>query len=129
MTSLVTGVSGVRLAADAVLELWHSDQRDGGDRAAARSELLARMQAVSGWYETFAAGLAAGGSVPVPMARDAGGDERLVSAVSRDLRDPEGQGTVTGVRVIWTGDHLDAVRRLQGLLVAPAQAAADENAL
>ncbi|HLY48387.1 MAG TPA: hypothetical protein VKR21_04260 [Solirubrobacteraceae bacterium] len=29
----------------------------------------------------------------------------------------------TGVRVIWTGDHLDAVRRLQGTLVQPARAA------
>ncbi|MDQ6731421.1 MAG: FUSC family protein, partial [Actinomycetota bacterium] len=129
VTSLVTGVSGVRLAADAVLAVWHADQRDPGDRAAARAELLARMQAVSAWYDAFAVGLAASGSLPAPMAGDAGGDERLISAVARDLSDHEGQGTVTGVRVIWTGDHLDAVRRLQVSLVAPAQAAADERVL
>jgi hypothetical protein len=33
------------------------------------------------------------------------------------------------VRVIWTGDHLDAVRRLQGMLVEPARAAVSEEAL
>jgi hypothetical protein len=27
------------------------------------------------------------------------------------------------VRVIWTGDHLDAVRRLQEMIVPPARAA------
>ncbi|MDQ2895695.1 MAG: hypothetical protein M3Y09_08610 [Actinomycetota bacterium] len=84
---------------------------------------------MSGWYDAFAAGLAAGGSVPAPMAGDAGEDERLISAVARDLSDREGRGTVTGVRVIWTGDHLDAVRRLQGSLVAPAQAAAGDLVL
>jgi hypothetical protein len=31
--------------------------------------------------------------------------------------------------VIWTGDHLDAVRRLQTMLVGPAQEAVDQNAL
>jgi hypothetical protein len=129
VTSLVTGVSGVRLAADAVLELWSSDERDGGDRAAARAELLDRMRAVSSWYDTFAAQLATGGAVPDPLGADPGGDQRLVTAVGRDLRDVDGRGTVTGVRVIWTGDHVDAVRRLQRVLVTPAQAAADEHVL
>ncbi|MDQ2895694.1 MAG: hypothetical protein M3Y09_08605 [Actinomycetota bacterium] len=33
VTSLVTGVSGVRLAADAVLAVWQADDRDPDDRA------------------------------------------------------------------------------------------------
>ena len=84
--------------------------------------------AVSGWYDEFAAGLA-GGGVPRPLPSDAGPTSGSSTAVGRDLRDPDGRGTVTGVRVIWTGDHLDAVRRLQGALVAPAQAAADGHVL
>jgi hypothetical protein len=52
-----------------------------------------------------------------------------VDAVGRDLRDTEGHATATAVRVIWTGDHLDAVRRLQGMLVGPAQQAVAERAL
>jgi hypothetical protein len=46
----------------------------------------------------------------------------LVDAVARDLRDGDGHATATGVRVIWTGDHIDAVRRLQAMLVGPAEA-------
>ena len=33
------------------------------------------------------------------------------------------------MRVIWTGDHLDAARRLQGMLVGPALEAVSEEAL
>jgi len=33
------------------------------------------------------------------------------------------------VRVIWTGDHLDAVRRVQTMLVGPAREAVSEEAL
>ena len=50
-------------------------------------------------------------------------NSRLLAAVSRDLRDPDGAASATGVRMIWTGDHLDAARRLQPLLVVPARAA------
>jgi hypothetical protein len=54
---------------------------------------------------------------PAPLARDEAADGRLIEAVARDLRDPDGIATATGVRVIWTGDHLDAARRLQDGLV------------
>jgi hypothetical protein len=66
-----------------------------------------------GWYDRFAASLTGGGGVPDPLAGDRVADGRLVEAVGRDLRDSDGHATATGVRVIWTGDHLDAVRRLQ----------------
>jgi hypothetical protein len=67
--------------------------------------------------------------VPDPLARDEIADGRLVDAVAHDLRDSSGEATSTGVKVIWTGDHLDAVRRLQELLIAPARAAVAEQAL
>jgi uncharacterized membrane protein YccC len=129
VTGLVTGVAGVRLAADAVLELWEGDGRSGGDRAAARRELQSSAALMTGWYERFAASLAGADSVPDPLPRDEVADGRLVQAVGRDLRDPDGRATATGVRVIWTGDHLDAVRRLQRMLVEPARAAVSEQAL
>jgi len=37
----VTGVAGLRLAADALLDLWDETGAGGGDRSAARRELLA----------------------------------------------------------------------------------------
>ena len=78
---------------------------------------------VTGWYEALGASFV-GGEVPVPLERDEEGDARLVLAVRRDLSDGDGNATATAVRMIWTGDHLDAARRLQALLVEPARAAA-----
>jgi hypothetical protein len=126
LTTLVTGVAGVRLAADAVLDLWDEDGdapgRDG-DRAAARRELLQAADHLSSWYARFASSLNGVADVPDPLPAETVADGRLVDAVASDLKDGDGHATATGVRVIWTGDHLDAVRRLQETLVGPARAA------
>jgi hypothetical protein len=129
VTALVTGVAAVRLAGDAVLQLWDGDAANGGDRAAARRELLSGSDTVRGWYARFAESLVGQGAVPEPLSDDAVADGRLVDSVGHDLRDTDGNATATAVRVIWTGDHLDAVRRLQGMLVGPAQAAVGQSAL
>ena len=123
VTALVTGVAGVRLAADAVLELWDGSGVPGGEREAARRELLSAAEHLGSWYDRFAASLAGAASVPDPQTADGEAGGRLVQAVATDLNDGDGHATATGVRVIWTGDHLDAVRRLQEGLVAPARAA------
>jgi len=126
MTTLVTGAAGVRLAADAVLDLWEEDgeapMRDG-DRAAARRELLEAADHLSSWFTRFAASLNDAADVPDPLPAESVADGRLVDAVATDLEDGDGHATATGVRVIWTGDHLDAVRRIQESLVGPARAA------
>jgi hypothetical protein len=129
ITNLVTGVAGLRLAGDAVLDLWRGDGADGGDRGAARRELVAGAQRMTGWYGDFGASLVGGGAVPKALEADAVADGRLVGAVSHDLRGADGRATGTAVRVIWTGDHLDAARRLQGTLTGPARAAVREHAL
>jgi hypothetical protein len=122
VTSLVTGVAGLRLAADAVLDLWQRDDgRSGGDRSAARRELLGSTESIAGWYERFAASLAGGATVPEPLAPDRPADLRLVEAVRRDLQDKDGRAGAVAARIIWTVDHLDAARRLQTALVGPAQ--------
>jgi hypothetical protein len=123
VTTLVTGVVGLRLAADAVLDLWQREDSADGDRRAARRELLASAQIMAGWYRAFAASLIRDAAVPEPLTHDESADSRLVDAVSHDLRSDDGQATATGVRMIWTGDHLDAARRLQRSLVEPARAA------
>jgi uncharacterized membrane protein YccC len=122
-TRLVTGVTGLRLAADAVLELWQTDTADNGERGAARRELLAFSASVSDWYGRLATGLEHRGEVPVAQDRESVAEARLVQAVARDLKGEDGAGTATGVRVIWTGDHLDAVRRLEETLVDSARVA------
>ncbi|HWF74648.1 MAG TPA: hypothetical protein VG186_14955, partial [Solirubrobacteraceae bacterium] len=129
VTSLVTGVAAVRLAADAVLDLWDGDGARGGDRSAARRELLSASDHLTAWYDHFAGSLTGAEDVPDALAPDQVADGRLVDAVAHDLRDSDGNATATGVKVIWTGDHLDAVRRLQDMLVDPARAAVAEHAL
>jgi uncharacterized membrane protein YccC len=133
VSGLVTGVVGLRLAGDAVLDLWRREGVDGtGDRTTARAELVRLSGEVEHWYDDLADSLLARGPVPQPQEHDTASDTRLLDAVRRDLPASEngvggagsGDGAVNGtaVRMIWTGDHLDAVRRLQALLVEPATA-------
>jgi uncharacterized membrane protein YccC len=130
ISGLVTGVAGLRLAADAVLDLWQrEDGQVGGDRAAARGELLATSELVRTWYDDLATSLVGPGEVREPLAHDKLADGRLVDAVRQDLRGEDGQASATAVRMIWTGDHLDAARRLQTTLVGPARAVAEQRRL
>jgi uncharacterized membrane protein YccC len=124
VASLLTGVVGLRLAGDAILDLWNGADPVDGDRAAARRELVASTERTTGWYDGLAASLVDGPSVPEPLPPDEHADARLVEAVGRDLRSDDGEATATAVRMIWTGDHLDAARRLQGTLVGSARAVA-----
>ena len=126
VTALLTAVGALRLTADAVLDLWRTGGGDarGGDRTAARAELLAASVRLSDWYEAAARALTGDGEVPDRLARDEAAGKRLVDAVRRDLTGTDGQATGTAVRMIWTADHLDAVRRVQAAVVGPARAAA-----
>jgi uncharacterized membrane protein YccC len=127
MTSLVSGVGGLRLAADAVLDIWQREDGSArGDRSAARGELLRSSELVKRWYEDLAASLLDGRRPREPLPHDRVADGRLLEAVRRDLQGDDGNASATAVRMIWTGDHLDAVRRLQRLIVEPAAVAVGE---
>jgi hypothetical protein len=124
VTSLVTGVGGLRLGADAILDLWQREDGSAtGDRAAAREELLRSSGLLESWYEQLASSLLGDGQPPRPLPRDALADGRLLTAVRRDLSAGDGRASATALRMIWTGDHLDAVRRLQEVIAVPAQLA------
>jgi uncharacterized membrane protein YccC len=126
---LVTGVAGLRLEADAVLDLWRGDDgQAGGDAAAARQEILGTAERVTGWYDVLATIMITGGELPKPLAHDKAADGRLVRAVRRDLLGDDGRASATAVRMIWTGDHLDVVRRLQAAVISPARATTGQPA-
>jgi hypothetical protein len=69
-----------------------------------------------------------GGELPQPLAHDKAADDRLVRAVHRDLLGDDGGASATAVRMIWTGDHLDVVRRQQAAIISPARATARQPA-
>ncbi len=126
VAALITGVAVLRLSADALVDLWQRDD-DGapaGDRSAARNDVLAADDQVSGWYEVVARALAGEGDVPAELPPDEAADGRLIDAVQRDLSGTDGRGTATAVKMIWTADHVDVARRLQAPIAAPARRAA-----
>jgi hypothetical protein len=130
VAGLVTGVAGLRLAADAVLDLWQrEDGQATGDRAGARAELVGSTETVRGWYDDLATSLVNRGPVRDPLPPDPTADGRLVEAVRTDLVLEDGRASATAVRLIWTGDHLDAARRLQASLVEPARAVTRQREL
>ncbi|MDG4825856.1 FUSC family protein [Asanoa sp. WMMD1127] len=123
ITSLVNGVAGLRIAADAVLDLWQRGQPAEGDRAAARSLLLSTSRTVERWYTDLAGSITGDRRTPAPSPPDLATDGRLLEAVRRDLSGGDRGATSTAVRVIWTADHLDAARRLEeGLAEAAGRA-------
>jgi uncharacterized membrane protein YccC len=129
VAGLVTGVAGLRLETDAVLDLWRrGDGQPGGDVAAARHEIVGTVERITGWYDGLATTIITGGELPQPLPHDKAADARLVQAVRRDLLGDDGTASATAVRTIWTGDHLDAVRRLQAAIVSPAPATAGKPA-
>ncbi|MGN6793398.1 MAG: FUSC family protein [Streptosporangiaceae bacterium] len=124
MTRLVTGASGVRLAAGAVLDLWRGDPgKATTDRSAARGEILHSLSRIREWYDVLAASLTDGQRPRDPLAYDQAADGRLIEAVRSDLDSGDSEAAATAVRIVWTGDHLDATRRLQEAIAPAAQMA------
>ena len=129
VAGLVTGVAGLRLETDAVLDLWRGDDGQAdGDLAAARQEILGTAERVTAWYDDLAATMITGGELPQPLAHDQAADGRLVQAVRRDLLGDDGRASATAVRMIWTGDYLDVARRLQAAIISPARTTAGQTA-
>ena len=121
VTALITGVAGLRLTADAVVDLWDTATTGlppgTGRRPATKSSPPACR--CSSWYEAMANALSGVGEVPLELPPDEAANGRLIDAVQRDLGGTDGQGTATAVRTIWTADHLDVARRLQSRVAGP----------
>lgn len=82
---------------------------------------------MTGWYSALADALRTGGPLLSALPLDSIADGRLIEAVRRDLQDDGGQVTPTAARMVWTADHLDAVRRLQDTILGPAHDAAKQQ--
>lgn len=120
VSALVTGVLALRITADAVRDLWARAVEPGRkDQSGARTELVTATERVTGWYASVASALSGAGDVPPLQPANTCLDGKLLGAIRRDLADAPD----LAVRLIWTGGHLDAVRRLEDTLLEPARAA------
>ncbi len=125
VTNLVSGVTALRLAGTALLDLWHEPAPDGAeDPGNAHTEVRSAAARVCAWYDRLGAGITAGWNVPEPLESDPALEARLADALRFDIDERDGSADATVVRLVWTADHLDALRRWQVSLVEPAQAAA-----
>jgi uncharacterized membrane protein YccC len=115
VTALVTGVAGVRLASDAIVDVWQGQHPVNGDLDGARQVLGLLAENLERWYSELGRDLLGRTDPPQPLAPDATLERRLAEAVARDAND-ESIGAATVIRIIWTADYLDVVRRLQGLV-------------
>ena len=119
VTALVTGVAGVRLASDSLIDVWHGQHPAQVDLDGARESLQRQADRLTRWYDDLGRDLLTRADPPAPLDADAGLDERLVDAVSR-TGDDASLGAATVVRLVWTADYLDVVRRLQALIIVPS---------
>ena len=113
-----------------MLDLW---QREDGRAAATGRPRAAsccrRSERVTRWYEEFATSLPTRSGRPSrspTTTPPTGAWSTPCAAISAS---EDGTGERTAVRMIWTGDHLDAARGMQALLLEPAHTAAEAHAL
>ena len=121
-TTLVTGVVGLRLAADAVISLWLDcgPTRPKSDQTEAHRAILGATERVTDWYRGLADSIERRTPIPETVQWRPEAAARLVESVRTDLVDHDGQATATAVRLIWTGDHVDVARRLQSSIATAA---------
>jgi uncharacterized membrane protein YccC len=127
VTSLLTGVAGLRLTAEAVSELWSGHEVDRVDVPRAQLEVIVSTERVTNWYAAMAQAITGAGTVPRALPLDGDADARLVEALDEDLASLATSDTSAQahtVRLVWTSDHVDSARRLQALVELPSRTAA-----
>jgi uncharacterized membrane protein YccC len=122
---LVSGVTALRVNGAALRELWRGGQTVPPGAVAARDDLRRASHVLRDWYGELAQGIAGPAAVPEPLDGDDDAAARLVESLHRQLGGDSGQEGAAVVHLIWTADHLDALRRLQVQLVDPARRASD----
>jgi hypothetical protein len=106
-----------------VVDLWRGDPGESAERSAARGEIIRSLTRVRNWYDDLAASLTDGQEPRDPLAYDQAADRRPIEAVRSDLDSGESEAAATAVRIVWTGDQLDATRRMQQAIAPAAQKA------
>jgi len=130
VASLMTGVAGLRLTAQAVSELWPGDETRRVDVPRAQLEVVIATERVTNWFTAMAQAITGSGTVPRALPEDGSSGRRIVEALDEDLASvtaSEGSVRAHTVRLVWTSDHVDSARRLQELIEQPSRSAAGSS--
>ena len=124
VASLMTGVAGLRLTAQAVTDLWSGTEptRTGFPRA--QLEVIVATERVTNWFAAMAQAMTGSGAVPRALTKD-GATTAVSSRHSVRTWPPvtASHASVRAhtVRLVWTSDHVDTARRLQEVVEQPAR--------
>ncbi len=122
VSMLVSGVTMLHFAADAVADLWLHHDHDDGRWRLAHERLDDTSKSIAEWYDEFASRFE-GENASKDLAPQSGDDRELVSAVREELarsKEPDLEGAV---RILWTADHLVAARRLETSVISASHVA------
>lgn len=119
---LVTGVTTLRMTADAVAGLWEhaTSQRMSSENIQARHLLLKNSKRVTEWYLNLSRSLDGKSDVPSPLKHFTWDTEGLVESVGHELRENKSQTADNMLRLMWTVGHLRSACRLQARVAAAA---------
>ena len=122
VAALVGGASRVRRAAQSISALAQMTDGEAHLRRCGEN-LNGELQALRSWYVTLGYAIVNRRAVPAPHVRDADGSSRLLSCVRESARNGD-KATVTAALVLlWAGQHLDNLWRLESHLAQRANAA------
>jgi uncharacterized membrane protein YccC len=121
VTTLVTGITILRLSADAVIDLWEHIDVDGTSWRAARDRLDALAGLVVSWYDDFADRFESSATF-VSRSAQTVADHEVGEAVHDELVRSEQPNLAPAVRILWTAGHLNAAQRLESAIANAAKA-------
>jgi uncharacterized membrane protein YccC len=122
VAALVGGATHVRRTAFALTELGRMTA--GSARLERYGENLEpELAALRSWYVALGDALVPRKPVPVPHDRDVEGEARLLACVRQAARGRDQQTVTAGLVLLWTSQHLDNLRRLEGRLAEHARTA------
>jgi uncharacterized membrane protein YccC len=121
VTTLVTGVTILRLTADSVVDLWERIDEEDGSWRAARDRLDALAALVVSWYDDFAERFESSATFGGWSAQVVAGHE-VAEAVHDELMRSEQPDLAPAVRIVWTAGQLNVAQRLESALTNAATA-------
>jgi uncharacterized membrane protein YccC len=121
IATLVTGVSILRLSADAVIDLWEHDHKDDETWRASRDRLDALAAMVRQWYDDFADRFESPATFRDVSVQEVT-DHPVAEAVHDELVRSVQPDLASAVRILWTADHLNVAQRLESVLTNAATA-------